>query len=109
MAAKSEKDQLARQVADLRTAFDLALSDKRKYPVVEFNAFVESVHRYIKITAGDSIVHKSVVQAVNGLREFLQAERKRIPGNILFEADRLECQFFDGYDPGFDGDEPPGL
>ena len=109
VAAKSEKDQLARQVADLRTAFDLALSDKRKYPVAEFNAFVESVRRYIKITAGDSIVHKSVVQAVNGLREFLQAERKRIPGNILFEADRLECQFFDGYDPSFDGHEPPGL
>ena len=107
--AKSEKDQLARQVADRRTAFDLALSDKRKYPVAEFNAFVESVRRYIKITAGDSMVHKSVVQAVNGLREFLQAERKRIPVNILFEADRLECQFFDGYDPSFDGDEPPGL
>jgi hypothetical protein len=87
----------------------LALSDKRKYPVAEFNAFVEGVRRYIMITAGDPMVHKSVVQAVNGLREFLQAERKRIPGAILFEADRLECQFFDGYDPSFDGDEPPGL
>jgi hypothetical protein len=55
------------------------------------------------------MVHKKVVQAVNGLREFLQAERKRIPGTILFEADRLQCQFFDGYDPSFDGDEPPEL
>jgi hypothetical protein len=107
--SKSRKDQLAQQVADLRITFDLALSDKRKYPVAEFNAFVESVRRYIKITAGDSMVHKSVVQAVNGLREFLHAERKRIPGHILFEADRLECQFFAGYDPGFEGDEPPGL
>jgi hypothetical protein len=77
--------------------------------VAEFNAFLESARRYIKVTDSDSMVHKSVVQAVNGLREFLQAERKRIPGNILFEADRLECQFFDGYDPTFDGDEPPGL
>jgi hypothetical protein len=42
------------------------------------------------------MVHKSVVQAVNGLREFLQVERKRIPGNVLFEADRLECQCFAG-------------
>jgi hypothetical protein len=67
------------------------------------------VRRYIKITAGDPMVHKGVVQAVNGLREFLQAERKRIPGNILFEADRLECQFFDAYDPSFDGNGPPGL
>jgi hypothetical protein len=107
--AESEKDRLARKVADLRISFDLALSNKRKYPVAEFNAFVESARRYIKMTAGDSMVHKGVVQAVNGLREFLQVERKRIPGNILFEADRLECQFFAGYDPGFDGDEPPGL
>jgi hypothetical protein len=87
----------------------LALSDKRKYPVAEFNAFVESVRRYIKITADDPMVHRSVVQAVNGLSEFLQAERKRIPGKILFEADRLECEFLDGYDPSFDGEEPPGL
>ena len=106
---KSEKDRLAQQVADLRSTFDLALCDKRKYPVAEFNAFVESVRRYIKITAGDLLVHKSVVQAVNGLREFVQAEGKRIPETVLFEADRLECQFFDGYDPSFDGDEPPGL
>ena len=55
------------------------------------------------------MVHKSVVQAVNGLREFLQVERKRIPGNILFEADRLEYQLFAGYDPSFERDEPPGL
>ena len=109
MTAKSKKDKLAREVADLRITFDLALSDKRKYPVAEFNAFLESALRYIDITAGDAMVHMSVIQAVNGLREFLQAERKRIPGNILFEADRLECQFFDGYDPSFAGDEPPRL
>ena len=107
--AESEKDRLAKQVAELRIAFDLALSDKRKYPVTEFNAFVRSARDYIKITAGDAMVHKSVVQAVNGLREFLQVERKRIPGNIWFEADRLKCQFFAGYDPSFEGDEPPGL
>jgi hypothetical protein len=107
--ADSEKDRPARKVADLRIVFDLALSDKRKYPVAEFNAFVESARRYIKITAGDSVVHKSVVQAVNGLREFLQVDRKRITGNILFEADRLECQFFAGYDPSFGGDEPSEL
>ena len=107
--AESEKDRLAREAADLKIAFDLALSNKRKYPVSEFNAFVEGVRRYIKITEGDQMIHKSVAQAVNGLREFLEVERKRIPGNILFEADRLECQLFAGYDPAFDGDEPPGL
>ena len=109
VVTESEKDRLAGRVADLRVTFDLARSDKRRYPVAEFNAFVAAVRQYIKMTAGDTMVHKRVVQAVNGLREFLQAERKRIPGDILFEADRLECQLFDGYDPSFDGDEPPGL
>jgi hypothetical protein len=107
--AESEKDRVARQTADLRVTFDMALSDKRKYPVAEFKAFVQSARRYIDITAGDAMVHKSVVRAVNGLREFLEVERKRIPGDILFEADRLECQLSAGYDPSFDGDEPPGL
>jgi hypothetical protein len=107
--AASEKDRIARQTADLRVTFDMALSNKRKYPVAEFKAFVQSARRYIEITAGDPMIHKSVVRAVNGLREFLEVERKRIPGDILFEADRLECQLFAGYDPSFDGDEPPGL
>jgi hypothetical protein len=92
----------------VRVTFDMALSNKRRYPVAEFKAFVQSARRYVEITAGDPMIHKSVVRALNGLREFLEVERKRIPGDILFEAD-LECQLFAGYDPSFDGDEPPGL
>jgi hypothetical protein len=107
--AESEKDRIARQFADLRITFDMALSNQRKYPVAEFKAFVQSARRYIEITTGDPMIHKSVSRAVNGLREFLELERKRIPGDILFEADRLECQLFAGYDPNFDGDEPRGL
>ena len=64
---------------------------------------------YIEVTRGDALVHRTVAVSVNGLREFLEVERKRVPGNVLFEADRLECQFFGGYDPSFEGDEPPGL
>jgi hypothetical protein len=107
--AESEKDRIARQTADLRVTFDIALSNQRNYPVAEFKAFVQSARRYIEITAGDPMIHKSVARAVHGLREFLEVERKRIPGDILFEADRLECQLFAGYDPNFNGDEPPGL
>jgi hypothetical protein len=107
--AESEKDRIASQIADLRVTFEMALSNKREYPVAEFKAFVQCTRRYIEITAGDPMIHKSVARAVNGLREFLEVERKRIPGDILFEADRLECQLFAGYDPDFDGDEPPGL
>ena len=85
------------------------VSNELLLPWPEFQAFAQSVRRYIEITAGDPMNHKSVAQAVNGFREFLEVERKRIPGDILFEADRLECQLFAGYDPTFDGDEPPGL
>jgi hypothetical protein len=77
--------------------------------VAEFKAFVQSARRYIEITSSDPMIHKSVMRAVNGLRGFLEVERKRIPGDILFEADRLECQLFAGYDPSFDDDELPGL
>jgi len=56
--AESEKHRLAKQVADLRITFDLALSDKRKYPVTEFNAFVQSARHYMKTTAGDAMVHR---------------------------------------------------
>ena len=49
------------------------------------------------------------VQAVNGLVENLRSERKRVPEEVLLEAERLECLLFSGYDPHFDGDEPPGL
>ena len=74
----------------------------------EFEAFLRAARRYIDITQGDAMGHKSVAKSVNGLREYLETEGKRVPGKVLFEADRLECQFFAGDDPSFEGDEPPG-
>jgi hypothetical protein len=109
MARDSIKETVAKEVEELRISCEIALSDKRRYPVKEFTAFAEAVRRYVEITKGDTKVHKSVVNSVNGLREFIQLERKRIPGDILFQADRLECLLFAGYDPSFEGDEPPGL
>jgi hypothetical protein len=41
-------------------------ADKRRYPVQEFKAFVQGVRRYIQITAGDPMIHKSVAGAVRG-------------------------------------------
>ncbi|HEY6331564.1 MAG TPA: hypothetical protein VI756_19725, partial [Blastocatellia bacterium] len=38
---------------------------------------------------------------------FCTGKRKRVPDDVLFEADRLECQFLEGYDPGFGGGDPP--
>jgi hypothetical protein len=34
---------------------------------------------------------------------------RRVPGEVHYQADRLECIFFSAYDPYFEGDEPPGL
>ena len=55
------------------------------------------------------MIHRNVVRSVHGLVDYLQDERKRVPGEVLAEADRLKCLLFAGYDPHFDGDEPPGL
>jgi hypothetical protein len=30
-----------------------------------------------------------------------------VPGEVLAEAERLECLLFAGYDPHFEGDETP--
>ena len=108
MRPDAEKDRAAAEVVERRVEFESALR-KRKYPMQEFNTFLRAVRHYMEMTQGDTMVHKSVVRSVNGLREFLEVERKRVPGNVLFEADRLECQFFEGYDSSFAGHEPPGL
>jgi hypothetical protein len=106
----SEKDRLAFAVADRHADFKVALAANRsKYPIPEFRLFAEAVRNYAEKTRSDDMVHRIVVGAVNGLVEDLAVERKRTPGEVLSEADRLECLVFLGYDPNFDGDEPPGL
>ena len=47
--------------------------------------------------------------ALKGLAAGLEVIRKGVPDAVVLEADRLESLFFDGYDPYFEGDEPPGL
>ena len=105
---KSEKDRLATRVVDLWCSFRMALTEsKRKYPVQQF--FASAVRQYTELTRHDRLVRRDVAVVMNGLRQSLELERKRVPGEILYEADRLESLFFAGYDPHFEGDEPPGL
>ncbi len=61
------------------------------------------------MTRRDQLVRRDVAVALRGLAESLEARRKRVPDGVLLEAHRLESLFFDGYDPYFEGDEPPGL
>ena len=105
----SERERLAAEVQRRWIAFQDGLSDKRRYPLPQFKAFWEVVKDYAVLTKRDALIHRSVVGAVNGLREFLEVERKKVPGSVIADADRLECLLFSGYDPYFEGDEPPGL
>jgi hypothetical protein len=104
-----EKDRLAADVAERWTAFQAALFEKREYPIREFELFADRVRRYAEATKADALIHRSVVEAVHGLTDFLSSERKRVPEDVMRHAEQLECLLFSGYDPHFGGDEPPGL
>lgn len=105
----SAKDRSAAVVLQRWLDFQNAVSYKRKCPVQEFKSFVEAARRYIAVSKGDPLIHRNVANAINGLTDFLEVERKREPGGVLREAERLECLLFGEYDPHFEGDEPPGL
>jgi hypothetical protein len=105
-----EKDRLAAEAMECWVDFQQGLSsDKRKYPIQQFKAFWAVTKRYAELTRSDPLIHRCVVEAVNGLADFLGVERKRVPEQVLRDAERLECLVFSGYDPYFEGDEPPGL
>jgi hypothetical protein len=105
----SVKDRLASQVLELLIDFEMALSErKRKYPAQEFFAFASAARRYIDLTRKDQLVRRDVAVALKDLA-CLEVMRKGVPDAVVLEAHRLESLFFDGYDPYFEGDEPPGL
>ncbi len=106
----SGEDRLAALVINQHRAFQQALAESRKrYQMREFRSFVAATRQYVGATRDDKMLHRGVVRAVNGMVEGLQSERKRVPDEVLLEAERLECLLFLGYDPHFDGAEPPGL
>ena len=107
---ESNPQQIAEQeVIDAWTLFQVALSKRGAFPIRELNQLFDSVNRYSQSMAESEYIHKSIASMFNGFREFLELERKRVPGQALATADRLETILFDGYDPQFEGDEPPGL
>ncbi len=105
----SDSDRRAEEAVESYRAFAEELAGRGPYPQAQFYVFAKAVRRYLACIEGSPLVHRSVVRVVKGLREYLAIERQRIPGRILYEADRLETEFFSGYDPHFEGDEPPGL
>jgi len=78
-------------------------------PRARVPSFLGGHKRYAELTRSDPLIHRSASGAVNGLLDFLEAERKCVPGDVLRDAERLECLLFSGYDPHFEGAEPAGL
>jgi len=106
---KPAKERLAAEAIDRWITFQMALSNKRKYPAAEFTAFATSVRRYVDVIGRDPLIHREIAKEINGLVDFLKVERRRVPDAVIYEASRLETLLFSGYDPHFEGDEPPGL
>lgn len=50
---RSEKDRLASEAQERWVDFNMALSDKRKYPVGPFKTFWETGRRYAEMTKAD--------------------------------------------------------
>jgi hypothetical protein len=106
----SEKDRLAAEIAKRWSDFEAALfADKRRYPLQEFKAFWEAGRRYAELTKRDPLIHRSVAETIHTLTDIVGVGQKRIPEQVSRDAERLECLLFCGYDPYFEGDEPPGL
>lgn len=108
-AAMKDANRLAKSVIEAWAELNVTLEDKRRWPREQFRQLFSAVTAYANANAGDKMIHRSVAECVNGLREYLQIQRKRVPGDALFDADRLETIVFSGCDPAFQGDEPPGL
>ena len=106
---RSEKDRLAAEFEERWIDFQMALSDKRKYPMQQFRLAWEIGRRYAEKTKHDALIHRVVVSAANGMTDFLTCERKRVPEEVVLKARRLESLVFEGYDSYFEGHEPPGL
>jgi hypothetical protein len=105
--AMSDEDQLVEDVQQTYARFEQALHRAKPFPQKAFAQFFQAAWRYAESVKDKEIIHRKVASVVSGLRETLEA--LRVPGDAIASVDRLECLLFSGYDPHFEGDEPPGL
>jgi hypothetical protein len=105
-----ESTRLAEAMLDKHVCFETALAESRRsYPLAEFKAFVQAARLYIEAIGGDNLIDRRVASVLYGLSQYLTLEPKKVPDQVFSDIERLECLLFDGYDPHFKGDEPPGL
>ncbi len=79
-----DPDRLAEEAVDSWSTFAFALTGKGPYPNAQFSAFAEAIRRYLVAIEGSPTVHRNVAGVLKGLREYLELERKRVPGEILY-------------------------
>lgn len=106
---RTDNDLLAEEVMRASVEFNMRLFGKGRFPISHFKTFFNAVVRYADAMKSERMIHKNVAGEVNGIREMLELESSRAPGKAIADADRLECILFGGYDPYFEGLEPPGL
>jgi hypothetical protein len=93
--SSSEKDRRAAEAIECRADFQERLSsEKRNYPVHQFRAFWAITKRCAELTRSDRLIHRCVAGAVNGLFDFLRAERERVPGDVPRDAEPVEWVLF---------------
>jgi hypothetical protein len=99
-------DILAGKVLDARAEFDMQLHGEQAYPLKAFEELWLALNQYAAALGDSRSLNRDVAREISGLREYLELESFRTPGEVLAKADRMEMILFAGYDPYFKGNEP---
>ena len=73
-------DELAERVMKAFAEFNSRLYAKGRFPKTQFRVFFDAVMHYVEATKENFMIHRSVANAVNDLREILELESSRPPG-----------------------------
>lgn len=96
MSREEKVEKLAEEVVNASVEFDQRLHGKGPFPKGDLKSFFEAVVRYSVATRGHPMVHRSVTETVSSLREILELESSRAPGQAIADADRMESMLLGG-------------
>src|SRR6185437_7838532 len=65
--------------------------NRRKYPLAKFRSFVEAANRYIQSVGRSKLIDCRVASVLHGPAEYLKLEPKRVPDQVFWDVERLEC------------------
>jgi hypothetical protein len=82
------KGRLALAVQECRIDFNMALSDKRRYPIAQFRAFLGNWETLRRDDEARRSIYRVVIESVYCLTDYLMVERKRVPELVIRDAQR---------------------